>query len=302
MDVPRNNSSLLIFFARTKHSFELVNLSPSSIRARMEINAKEGITPPPPLCIFSIRLLLLFSFFFSFLFLQSETNIPDTFMKLFSTEKNVLLRIETLGQPLVTRPFSPRRLSFLFRPETQRERERCVIRHFEQQKEGRKNGIETRKFDKSLKINFFVYTYTTGWRHHFFQISHQPEIFFGSRLGNTLFSSRSLLPGIVLNRSKCRVEQFLWPNFFPRGSSSMDVFCKTLLLLKIFKQDTSLFQILWNNILHYTNRSIELMKWQVFLTELLYLYSSFSVCARRIRFRSKRRGNNYNRNKLKYIY
>lgn len=107
--------SCSFFFARTKHSFELVNLSPSSIRARMEISTrKKGSSH----CVFfdTTSSSFFFSFFF-FFYLESETNIPDTFMKLFSTEKRLSENRNTWTRSSRDYFLLVLTYHFLFRPE-----------------------------------------------------------------------------------------------------------------------------------------------------------------------------------------
>lgn len=126
MDVPRNNSSLLIFFARTKHSFELVNLSPSSIRARMEINAKEGITPPPPIVYFFDTTFASFFFLF-FFFISPKRNEYTRYIYeiVLDRKKCPSKNRNTWTTARHAAIFSSSLIIFISTRDTEREREMC---------------------------------------------------------------------------------------------------------------------------------------------------------------------------------
>lgn len=116
---------------------------------------------------FPIRLLLLFFFFFFFLslffFLSRKRNEYTRYIyEIVLDRKNVSLRMETLGLARHAAIFSSlSSYHFLFRPEREREMSHPIFLATKRRKEAES---ETRKFDKSLKIN----SYTTGWRRQIF--------------------------------------------------------------------------------------------------------------------------------------
>ena len=205
--------SCSFFFARTKHSFELVNLSPSSIRARMEISTrKKGSSH----CVFFDTTSSSF-FFLSFSFFISKAKrIYQIHLWNCSRPKNVSPRIETLGLARHATIFSSFSLIIFYFDQ----KEKCLIRR------GTKKRTEERNPDEKVWQEFknqplcpvvgatvsskFLINllWLSFWKHEtFFHLDPCCQ--------------ESIVEWIVSGRG------FLWPNFFPRGLSSMFL-CKTL--------------------------------------------------------------------------
>lgn len=216
MDVPRNNSSLLllIFFRANEALIRACkSFSVQHTCSNGDLNAKEGIIP---LCIFRYDFVFFF-FFLSFSFFISKAKrIYQIHLWNCSRPKNVSPRIETLGLARHATIFSSFSLIIFYFDQ----REKCLIRR------GTKKRTEERNPDEKVWQEFknqplcpvvgatvsskFLINllWLSFWKH---------EIFF--HLDPSC--QESIVEWIVSGRG------FLWPNFFSRGLSSMFL-CKTL--------------------------------------------------------------------------
>lgn len=210
MDVPRNNSSLLllIFFRANEALIRACkSFSVQHTCSNGDLNAKEGIIP---LCIFRYDFVffLFFLFFLSFSFFISKAKrIYQIHLWNCSRPKNVSPRIETLGLARHATIFSSFSLIIFYFDQ----REKCLIRR------GTKKRTEERNPDEKVWQEFKNQPLcpvhdrlAPPFLSNFLSIS------FGSRLGNTrfFFISIPVARNQSLNES-CRVEDSFGQIFSP---------------------------------------------------------------------------------------